>query len=136
LQVTPTATGVFTLNASGRGQAAVLNARDGTVNSSANPARRGDYVSIFATGAGVTTPASFDGLLGSTPLGQPNARVSVSMGGLPCDLNFAGAAPGLVAGAIQINAQVPAGAPTGADVPLQVTFGTYSSQSGITIAVE
>ena len=136
LQVTPTATGVFTLNASGAGQAAVLNARDGSINSSANPARRGDYVSIFATGAGITTPASVDGLLGSAPLGQPNAGVSVSIGGVPCQLNFAGAAPDLVAGAIQINAQVPAGTPTGPNVPLQVTFGTTSSQSGITIAVE
>lgn len=136
VQVAPTATAVFSLDASGRGQAAVLNARDGTINSSGNPARRGDFVSIFATGAGVTTPASADGLLGSAPLAQPNASVSVKIGGLPCQLNFAGAAPGLVAGAIQINAQVPAGAPTGPNVPLRVTFGSTTSQSGITVAVE
>ncbi|HUJ50068.1 MAG TPA: hypothetical protein VLW25_07700, partial [Bryobacteraceae bacterium] len=136
LQVAPAATGVFSLDASGRGQAAVLNARDGTINSSGNPARRRDFVSIFATGAGVTTPASADGLLGSAPLAQPNAGVSVTIGGLPCQLNFAGAAPGLVAGAIQINAQVPAGAPTGPNVPLQVTFGNTVSQSGITVAIE
>lgn len=136
LQVAPAVTGVFSLDASGRGPAAVLNARDGTINSSGNPARRGDFVSIFATGAGVTAPASADGLLGSVPLAQPTARVSVTIGGLPCQLNFAGAAPGLVAGAIQINAQVPAGAPTGPNVPLEVTFGNTTSQSGITLAVE
>ena len=136
LPVTPTATGIFSLNGSGRGPTAALNARDGTINSSTNPARRGDYVSIFATGAGVTTPRSVDGLLGSAPLGQPNAGVSVTIGGQPCQLNFAGAAPGLVAGAIQINAQVPAGAPSGPNVPLQVTFGTANSQPGMTVAVE
>jgi len=136
LPVAPTATGVFSGDGSGRGPAAVLNARDGTIKSSSNPARRGDYVSIFATGAGLTTPASVDGLLGTAPLGQPNAGVSVSIGGLPCQLNFAGAAPGLIAGAIQINALVPEGAPTGPNVPLQVTFGTATSQSGITLAVE
>ena len=136
LPVTPTAAGVFSLDGSGHGSAAVLNARDGSINSSMNPARRGDYVSIFATGAGVTSPASADGLLGAAPLGQPNARVSVTIGGLPCQLNFAGAAPGLVAGAIQINAQVPAGAPSGPNILLQVTFGTTNSQAGITVAVE
>jgi uncharacterized protein (TIGR03437 family) len=136
LQVTPAAAGVFSLDGSGRGQAAVLNARDGSINSSSNPARRGDYVSIFATGAGVTTPASADGLLGSAPLAQPKAGVSVTIGGLPCQINFAGAAPGLVAGAIQINAQVPAGAPSGASLPLRVTFGNTISQSGLTLAVE
>lgn len=136
LPVTLTATGIFSANGSGRGAAAVLNARDGTINSSTNPAHRGDYVSIFATGAGVTNPPSADGLLGTAPLGQPYAAVSVSIGGLPCQLNFAGAAPGLIAGAIQINAQVPEGAPTGPNVPVQVTFGTVTSQPGITLAVE
>ncbi len=136
LQLTPTAAAVFSLDGSGRGPAAVLNARDGSINSSANPARRGDYVSIFATGAGVTTPASFDGLLGAAPFAQPDARVMVTIGGLPCQLNFAGAAPGLVAGAIQINAQIPAGAPVGPNVPVEITFGTTTSQSGITLAVE
>ena len=136
MQVTPAAPAVFSLDASGKGQAAVLNARDGTINSASNPARHSDYVSIFATGAGVTTPASADGLLGSAPLPQPNAHVSVTIGGIPCQLNFAGAAPGLIAGAIQINAQVPASAPSGPNVPLQVMFGSASSQAGITVAIQ
>ncbi|HLG95939.1 MAG TPA: hypothetical protein VKX49_06480 [Bryobacteraceae bacterium] len=136
IPVAPTAAGVFVLDGSGRGPAAVLNARDGSVNSSANPARRGDWVSIFATGAGATTPASFDGLLGATPLPQPNARVSVTMGGIPCQIEYAGAAPGLVAGALQINAQIPAGAPSGPKVPLQITVGNSASQAGVTLAVQ
>ena len=37
LQVAPTATAVFSLDGSGRGPAAVLNARDGTINSSGIP---------------------------------------------------------------------------------------------------
>ena len=135
LPVALTAPGVFSLDGSGKGAGAVLN-QNGTVNSATNPAHRGDTVSIFATGAGSTTPASVDGLLGAAPLGMPNAGVSVSIGGLPAQVSFAGAAPGLIAGALQINAQVPQSAPTGTGVPLQVTMGTSVSQTGITVAIQ
>ncbi len=135
LPVALTAPGVFSLDASGKGAGAVLN-QNGTINSATNPAHRGDTVSIFVTGAGSTTPASLDGLLGAAPLGMPNAGVSVSIGGLPAHVSFAGAAPGLIAGALQINAQVPQSAPTGTSVPLQVSMGTSVSQTGITVAIQ
>ena len=136
LPVAATAPGIFTLNASGAGPGAILNAADESVNSAANPAAPGDWVSIFATGAGATTPAGVDGLLATGPSGTPNANVSVNIGGLPCQLNYKGAAPGLVSGVVQINAQVPAGVTSGPSVPVQVFFGTASSQSGVTLAVQ
>jgi uncharacterized protein (TIGR03437 family) len=58
------------------------------------------------------------------------------MGGIPCVTNYAGAAPGLISGALQINAQVPAGVTPGPSVPLVVTIGGVSAQSGITLAVK
>ena len=136
LQVVATAPGVFSVTGSGQGPGAILNARDGTVNSALNPAARGDWVSIFATGAGKTTPASVDGLVASAPLPVPAANVSVTMGGLPCQLNFEGAAPGLVSGVLQINAQVPAGLPPGSAVPVQVGIGSANSSPVITLAVQ
>jgi uncharacterized protein (TIGR03437 family) len=136
LQVTATAPGVFSINGSGRGPGAILNARDGSVNSASKPALRGDWVSIFATGAGVTAPASVDGLLASAPLPLPSAQVSVTMGGLPCVLNFAGAAPTLVSGVLQINAQVPAGVAPGPTVPVEVRIGSAVSSSAVTLAIE
>jgi uncharacterized protein (TIGR03437 family) len=136
LQVAATTPGVFSIAGSGQGPGAILNARDESVNSALNPAARGDWVSIYATGAGATTPASVDGLLASAPLPMPNANVSVSIGGLPCPLNFAGAAPGLVSGVLQINAQVPAGVASGPAVPVQISIGSASSPSTVTVAVQ
>jgi len=135
LQVAPTAPGIFTTG-SGQGQGAILNASSGTVNSALHPAARGDWVSIFATGAGVTTPASIDGFVSSAPLPMPNAQVSVNIGGQPCPVQFAGAAPSLVSGVVQINAQVPAGVAPGPAVPIQVQFGAITTSPAVTLAVQ
>jgi uncharacterized protein (TIGR03437 family) len=136
LQVAATTPGVFSINGSGQGPGAILNTSDGSVNSAARPAPRGDWVSIFATGAGVSTPASVDGFVASAPLPAPSAQVSVTMGGLPCQLNFEGAAPGLVSGVLQINAQVPAGLSPGSSVPVQVRIGSANSSATVTVAVQ
>jgi uncharacterized protein (TIGR03437 family) len=135
LQVAATVPGVFSIDGSGQGPGAILNTGDGSVNSAAKPAARGDWVSLFATGAGVTTPASVDGFVASAPLPVPNAQVAVTMGGLPCQLNFEGAAPGLVSGVLQINAQVPAGLSPGSWVPVQVRIGSATSSATVTVAV-
>jgi uncharacterized protein (TIGR03437 family) len=135
LPVAATTPGVFSISGSGQGPAAILNIPDETVNSALNPASRGNWVSIFATGAGVTTPASVDGLLASAPLPSPVANVSVTIGGLPCPLNFEGAAPGFVSGLLQINAQVPAGVTPGPAVPVQISIGSASSPLTVTLAV-
>jgi uncharacterized protein (TIGR03437 family) len=135
LPVAATAPGIFTLSASGAGPGAILNAVDESVNSATNPAARGDWVSIFATGAGATTPSGVDGLLASGPSYPPNAPVIVTIGGITCPLNYEGAAPGLVSGLVQINAQVPAGVSPGPTVPVSVSIGGVSAQNGVTVAV-
>jgi uncharacterized protein (TIGR03437 family) len=135
LPVAATSPAVFSIAGSGRGPGAILNS-DGTVNSASNPASPGDWVSIFATGAGATTPASVDGFVASAPLPAPNANVSVTIGGLPCPLNFDGAAPGLVSGVLQINALVPAGVVPGSAVPIQISIGAASSPLTVTVTVQ
>jgi uncharacterized protein (TIGR03437 family) len=136
LPVAATAPGIFTLDALGAGPGAILNAADNSVNSASNPVARGDWVSIFATGAGATTPAGVDGLLPSGPSYLANASVTVSIGGLNCPTNYQGAAPGLVSGVLQINAQVPTGVVPGPSVPVFVSIGGISAQPGVTVAVE
>ena len=123
LPVSATAPGIFTLDASGKGQGAILNAKDESVNSPANPATVGDYVVLFATGAGSTNPGSVDGWVSAPPLPVPIASVTVKIGGIPCHTNFVGAAPGFVAGLLQINAQVPEGITPGPAVPVEVSIG-------------
>jgi uncharacterized protein (TIGR03437 family) len=127
--------GIFTLNGSGAGQAAAINNKTGAVNAAASPAKTGDYIQLYITGVGQTNPAGTDGALNAEPLPLPIAAVTVTIGGKNATVNFAGGAPGLVAGVIQVNAQIPAGITTGSAVPISVQVGTSNSQPGVTIAV-
>ena len=127
--------GVFTLSGSGSGQAAAINAKNNSINGAATPAKAGDYVTLYITGAGQTNPAGIDGSVNAAPYPLPVASVTVTIGGQNATVNFAGAAPGLVAGVIQVNAQIPAGTTAGNAVPVVVQVGTSNSQPGVTIAV-
>jgi uncharacterized protein (TIGR03437 family) len=125
---------LFTANSSGTGQLAALN-QDGSANSASNPATGGSIVVLYATGAGTLNPAVPDGtIVTSTSLPAPMLPVGVTINGQKADIVYAGAAPQLVAGMIQINARVPTGITAG-DAAVVVTVGTASSPSGCTIAV-
>jgi uncharacterized protein (TIGR03437 family) len=128
------APGVFTLDSSGRGQAAAVNA-DGSTNSAATPARAGDIISLFATGEGQTSPAGSDGGRASGPAPHPVFPVSVTIGGRILIPIYAGGAPGQVAGVMQINVAIPSGIESGTALPVVVQVGNTSSQTGVTIAV-
>ncbi len=62
LAVTNSAPALFTMDSTGKGQAAVLN-QDGSLNGDLNPAGRGSIIVLYATGGGETSPAGIDGLL-------------------------------------------------------------------------
>jgi uncharacterized protein (TIGR03437 family) len=130
--VAPTAPGVFTADRSGRGQAAAVN-QDGTQNGTANPAAAGSVLSLYATGEGQTLPAGVDGKLGASPLPQPVATVTATIGGVAAVVRYAGGAPGLIAGVMQVNAIVPAG--VSGTAPVVLTVGGVASQGGVTVAV-
>ena len=65
-----------------------------------------------------------------------NQPVTVTIGGISAQVQYAGGAPGAVAGLTQINAVVPANAPTGPSVPVVIQIGTWQSQAGVTMAVQ
>jgi uncharacterized protein (TIGR03437 family) len=134
VELQPASPAVFSLDGSGGGQGAILN-QDGSVNSQTNPASRGSVVALFATGAGLTTPASVDGLLAAAPYPAPALPVSVAIDGQPAQVIYAGAAPGLVAGALQINVVVPAGVLDATFNQVVVTVGDYVSPSAVTLTV-
>jgi uncharacterized protein (TIGR03437 family) len=116
-------------------QVAANNA-DGTPNSPKNPESRGNTLIMFATGEGQTNPAGIDGALAtSTPYPQPVLPVSVTIGGVPATLQYYGAAPGELAGVMQLNVQIPANAPTGTAVPVSVTVGTAPSPANATLSI-
>ncbi len=105
--------GVFMLDPD---HALALN-QNGTLNGPNNPAKVGDVVSIFATGLGLISPQPADGALAQKPLPADllpvtMAAVSPSSPGalVPLTVNYAGPAPGEVAGFSQINFTVTAAA--------------------------
>jgi trimeric autotransporter adhesin len=133
--VSATAPAIFTVNGQGSGPGAILN-QNTTLNTAANPAPAGSVVVIFATGEGVTNPAVPSGTVIGATLPKPVAPVTVTIGGLPATIQYAGSAPGEVAGVLQLNVVVPAGIAPNAAVPVTVRVGTVTSQSNVTLALQ
>ncbi|MCW5981672.1 MAG: hypothetical protein KIT09_26545 [Bryobacteraceae bacterium] len=129
------APGIFTANAQGTGQGSILN-QDLSVNSVENPADRGSAIAIYITGGGVTEPASADGVVtdAANP-GRIMLPVTVRIGDVEAVVEYAGGAPGAVAGLYQINARIGADVTPGPAVPVEVTIGGARSQPGVTVAV-
>lgn len=123
---------IFLLSAAGQG--AILN-QDYSVNGPANRAARGSIIQIFATGEGQTDPPGVDGKVAGTSLPSPLLPVKVTIGGREAVVHYAGAAPGLVAGVLQINAQVPDDVPPGSAVPIVIQVGDRRSPNGVTVAI-
>jgi uncharacterized protein (TIGR03437 family) len=123
---------VFTADSSGKGQAAAVN-QDGSVNSASNPAPAGSVIALYATGEGQTSPPGVDGKIGAAPLPRPLAQVAVLLGGVAAEVQYAGGAPGVVAGVMQVNAVLPLG--LSGNVPVLLIVGGTQSQSGVTVAV-
>jgi uncharacterized protein (TIGR03437 family) len=125
ITVSPTAPGLFTEDASGQGPAAA-----------SSPAPRGSVITLWATGEGLTDPPGVDGRLAVGVVPKPLAAVSVSIGGQPATVQYAGAAPGEMPGLFQINAQIPMNVQPGNQVPVQITVGTSTSPNGVTLAIQ
>ncbi len=131
--VTTAAPGLFSLDATGVGPGAFLN-QDSSVNSTANPASRGSIVVLYATGAGITTPEGSDGEIVEESVPEAGLPVTVTMDGQPAEVLYAGSAPGMPLGILQINVRVPGGVSTGS-VPVAMTVAGNTSQSSVTLAV-
>lgn len=112
--------------------ASALN-EDGTINSASNPATGGSVMSIFANGAGMYKQALADGTVNGSDLDTPVLPVSISFENdkQPLELLYAGTAPGLAAGVLQVNFRPPARinvlAGTRVDTVV-LTVGSYQSQ--------
>jgi uncharacterized protein (TIGR03437 family) len=120
-EITPVLAGLFTSDASGKGQAAALN-QDGSVNSESNPASGASVISLFGTGMGPLTeslPAD-----SPAPLSPPWPAIATHFeayvagtaapnGAFGCEILYAGPAPGLAPGVYQINVRLPGFSATG-----------------------
>lgn len=131
--VSPTAPGLFTADSSGDGQAAALN-QDGSVNGPQNPAAPGEIVVFYGTGGGLATATPIDGAAADGPA-ELLADVEVRIGFQPAQVLYAGAAPGLVHGVIQLNVLLGADLPASATTPVDLWIGGVQSPGDPTVAV-
>ena len=132
--VVSAAPGLATADQSGSGQGAILN-QDLSLNGPANPAARGSIISLFGTGEGNVSPYLLWGDLSiSTPYSTPVAPVAVSIGGLPAEITYAGAAPLAPVGVFQFNVKIPANVSAGA-ASVTVSVGGIATTKSVTVAV-
>lgn len=132
-----TSPGIFTIPPTGNGQGAIIN-YGGYLNGPDHPAPAGSPISIYATGAGVWNPTLPNGLVVSQapPFPIPRASVSVTIGGQPAQVTYAGVAPGMVAGLLQVNAIVPNGLAPGPQTVI-LKMGSYDNSSQqVTVEVQ
>jgi len=145
IPIVDTSPAIFTITGTGKGQGAILNATSGasTPNSAGNPAPANSIVSIYATGGGLLTPSypQFpatvqDGSVVLEAAYAAAAPISVTIGGQPARINYAGCASYEVAGMLQINAFIPQGIGSGAQpVVLKIGNNDNSAQQ-VTVAVK
>jgi uncharacterized protein (TIGR03437 family) len=143
LEATPA---LYTLDSSGSGQAVALVAGSNnlamprTEGIAGQPARKGEFLAIYANGLGETeeqvapgAPAPVDHLV------PVKNKVRVYLGGIEIEPAFVGLSPGAI-GLYQINSAIPPEVPTGAAIPLyiEVTLrdGSIVTSNTVTVAID
>jgi uncharacterized protein (TIGR03437 family) len=134
---------VFQMDATGRGVVTIAGTNEMAMSTTdgvpSRPALHGEYLTIHASGLGEVV----DGVAAGTaaPLNRPiptKAKISVVLGGIEIDPQFAGLAPGTV-GVYQVNAEVPAGATAGTAIPLYLKAtlpdGTTVRSNTVTVTI-
>ena len=133
VNLAPVAPAIFSTNAAGTGQGAILDTSYRLVDST-NPAAPGSFVLIYCTGLGAVSNRPATGSPApSDPLAE-SATPIVTIGGVTANVQFSGLAPGYV-GLYQVNAQVPAGSATGSSVSVTISMGGVTSNT-VTMAVQ
>lgn len=123
----------FTVNGSGSGDGTFVHGDGVTLITPANPATIGETVILYGTGLGPLQTAVASG---TADLGVDwvAGTVTVTIGGIPAQVGYAGAAPYSV-GQNQINVVVPQGVPSGENVVV-VSENRIPTSAHITMAVQ
>ena len=96
----------------------------------------GSIIVLYATGEGQTNPGGVDGRIASEPSTNRNSSLTVEIGGAEAEVLYAGAAPGLVTGVMQINVKIPTNLTVSRTAPVVLKIGSAVSQPGVTVAVK
>jgi uncharacterized protein (TIGR03437 family) len=130
-KVVPANPALFTLNNSGKGDAAIIRYSDTSVISTSNPASAGDILELYGAGYGVASPSQPDGAVIGSVLPIPTATTTLLIDNQPVQTTYLGAAPGDVNGVLQINFVVPQLNPGSHQI--QIKVGSATSPSGVTL---
>ncbi len=122
--------GIFTLDSSGKGDAAIIYP-NGTAVSTSAPAKVGDILLLYGEGCGVAAPALGDGAIVGTTLPIPSTLPTLLIDGQAVSIMYAGGAPGLVNGVLQVNFQVPQLSAGSHSIQLQ--SGSRTSATGVNL---
>jgi len=124
VSLAPTAPALFALAPD---QAAALN-QNGTINGPDNPAIPGSVLVLFGTGGGDLDPPVETGrVVDGAPLRLVTQSVSATLAGRAAEVLYAGAAPGLVSGVLQVNVLVPEDIDVLGALMIELTIGPVSS---------
>ncbi|HUJ20530.1 MAG TPA: hypothetical protein VLX58_03365 [Bryobacteraceae bacterium] len=125
------APGILSQSPGFMGQAAMLN-QDGTINSPQNPAKAGSTVELYVLGV-QTTPGA-DGQIAAAAIPLADQPLVV-VGNTLATVVYAGASPGLVSAATQIDFVVPDNM-TGDAVPIYIASQGFASPFGIVVSIQ
>lgn len=130
ITILPAAPSVFRTGGAGplTGLATIVRASNGDFVTASNPVHPSDRLTIYLTGMGQTLPEVPTGAPApSDPLSSALLPSTVTLGGTPLFVEFAGLTPGGV-GVYQINVTVPfKGVSTGFEIPLTISQGGQST---------
>ena len=98
------------------------------------PAHAGDTIILYCSGLGAVNPGVADGAAPGQQLSKTVSSAQLMIGGQSAQVNFSGLTPGF-AGLYQVNAVVPAGTETGANVPVTLAI---AGQTGppVTLSIQ
>jgi uncharacterized protein (TIGR03437 family) len=133
--ISPTAPSIFRSGTAGpeTGLATIFRNDNGQLITPTNPIHPGDIIIIYATGMGRTSPFVDSGMAApALPLPNTVIAASVTLGGAPLDVLYAGLVPGEV-GVYQVNASVPSNVPQGMDIPLVVSQAGSSTTLSVRV---
>jgi uncharacterized protein (TIGR03437 family) len=134
IPVSAFAPAIFTQTGTGTGPGAILN-QDYSLNAFLVPAPINSILMVYGTGFGPLQSAVADGqAIGSAIL--LTGRVTATIGGVAANVSYAGSAPGLIAGLVQVNVQVPAGLPANPYTPITLSVGSATTQLGVTVSIQ
>ena len=127
MQVADTAPAIFS---------GILNA-DNSYNSPDNPAAKGSVIQFFATGEG-SYAGSITGAVtpSQPPFPRPIAPVAVTIGGQPAQILYAGEAPGLISGVLQVNAVINGNVASGPQAVVLTVGDNSNAFQTITVTVQ